>query len=152
MTTDWESSAVRVFGKSYPGVEYRPRPAAYALIDRGDGKIAVMRVNDQAFLPGGGAEPGETWGDTVRREVREEMGWAVHSLELLARTTEFLQPTSVRSATRIEAIFVRAELAELVADPVEEDHFLDWLEPADAAEILTHRSHAWIVSELAARQ
>ncbi|MEZ4647400.1 MAG: NUDIX domain-containing protein [Candidatus Eisenbacteria bacterium] len=142
-------AGVRVFGKAYAGVEYRPRPAVYALIDRGDGRIAIMRVNGQAFLPGGGAESGESWEETIRREVLEEMGWAIHSLEPLMRTTEFLQPTPVRTATRIDATFVRAALAERVADPIEDDHFLDWLDPADASEILTHRSHSWLAALLA---
>ena len=139
---------VPVFGRAYPGVEYHARPSVYALIDRGDGRVAVMRVDDRAFLPGGGANPDESWEETVRREVVEETGWSIGRPARIAEAVEYLQPGGRQSGTRIEATFVRAELDERVADPVETDHHLDWLDPRDAVEILTHRSHVWIVAEL----
>ena len=111
--------------------------------------MAIMRVDHRAFLPGGGANPGESWEDTVRREVVEEMGWSLRKAERIAESVEYLQPSGDRIGTRIEATFVRAELGERVAEPIETDHHLDWLDPRDAAEILTHRSHAWIVAEAA---
>lgn len=144
---DFGVGSPMVFGKAYPGVEYRQRPSVYAILDRGDGRIAIMRVDDRAYLPGGGAEVGESWEETVRREVVEEMGWTLRDVERLVETVEFLQPSSPRSGTRVEATFVRAVMDERIADPIELDHHLDWLDPRDAAEVLTHRSHAWVAGE-----
>lgn len=132
------------FGSPLQGVRYRSRPAVYALLPREDGRIAVMRVGDEAFLPGGGIRPGETWEEAVRREVREEMGWTIRSPRILARTVEYLQADNRRESTRLEATFVQAEPERRALAPVELDHELEWMTPADAARLLTHRSHAWI--------
>lgn len=40
-----------------------------------DGKLAMQRGNDGVYkIPGGGAEPGESNIETLRRELREEVG------------------------------------------------------------------------------
>lgn len=63
------------------------RVAAYAVITDDDGRILLARWTEGRrvawTMPGGGLEAGEDPADAVRREVREETGYASNSLDLL---------------------------------------------------------------------
>jgi len=76
------------FGHPPPGVDCRPRPAAYAVILRG-GSVAAVRGRRGHWLPGGGARPGAAPEATVAREVREELGCAVRLIERLGAAAQF---------------------------------------------------------------
>src|SRR5690348_507177 len=71
------------------------RPSAYGLVSDADRRLAVVRTPHGLFLPGGGIEPGETPGETIVREVREECGldvqlgsWTVHAIDFVYSTEE----------------------------------------------------------------
>jgi len=59
------------------------RVAAYAVVTDDDGKVLLARWTEGRrvawTMPGGGLEAGEDPEDAVRREVREETGYTVHS-------------------------------------------------------------------------
>jgi len=59
-------------------------PAVAAIVRRGDGAILLHRRADTGTwsLPAGAIEPGETPGEAVVREVREETGLAVEPAEV----------------------------------------------------------------------
>jgi len=63
----------RTFGVPLPGITYKPRPAAYALIFSREAAIATVEGKGGYFLPGGGSLPGEAPEETIQREVREEL-------------------------------------------------------------------------------
>lgn len=50
------------------------------IVTVGDGVLVCTTPNEQHCMPGGRREPGETWEQTVRREVAEETGWEVGEL------------------------------------------------------------------------
>ena len=67
-------------------VGHRPliMPGAAVLALDGRGRILLQRRTDNRLwgVPGGMMEPGESIGDTARREMREETGLTVDRLEL----------------------------------------------------------------------
>src|SRR3712207_558291 len=81
---------IPAFGQRTPGQPYVLRLSAYAVLVNPAGLLAVVRTGGRAFLPGGGAAPGESAADTVRREVREECGLIVATFRPLGIADEFV--------------------------------------------------------------
>ena len=91
------------FGNRLQGQHYHPRPGSYAVIFTDDGQVAVMRGSQGDFLPGGGAEPGESLEATLRREIMEECGCEVEILRPLGcrRRIYFSQEWQVSCKTML---------------------------------------------------
>ena len=74
------------FGRTeHPGdwVTYTDRVGARAVLINDEGQIALMHVTNRGYykLPGGGMDEGEIIEETLRRELKEEIG--VDSIEIL---------------------------------------------------------------------
>jgi len=95
-------------------VTCEPRPAAYAVIRAGDGRVAAVRAASRPrrahWLPGGGAQAGETPEDTVRRELREELGYEIRIVARLGDAIEVFHAASEGRWYEMAATFFVAEL------------------------------------------
>src|SRR5437868_8691069 len=69
---EWQTAPV--LGPRTQGATYIPRPGSYAVIFDEHQRIAVIRTAQGLFLPGGGADPGESLEQTLHREIAEECG------------------------------------------------------------------------------
>lgn len=129
------SAPLPLFGAKLPGVEYRLRPGAYALVYDERGRIALVHEEGDWYLPGGGLEEGETAEQALVREVHEECGCGVAIEGEFAGAIEFLETRSGRKlevhARYFRARFVGATRAEFVA--------LD-----EASTRVRRRSDAWV--------
>ena len=132
------------FGNQLEGIEYRERPAAYAVITNGDGKVAAVRGRrGNYFLPGGGSLPGEKPEQTIEREVREELA---RSVRLILKIGEAIQYFSVgESNYRMTAVFYQAEFAS--EQDGDAEHELEWLDREAMEESFFHECHKWAVRE-----
>lgn len=133
-----------VFGKRVEGCPYIVRPSAYALIANADGEIAIVSTPRGGFLPGGGIDEGEDESAAVVREAREECGFIVRPVAVVARAVEIVYAPSEEACFEKRSAFLEATLIDVVAGG-EDDHLLVWLAPAAAIERLAHESHRWAV-------
>lgn len=87
-----------IYGNEYeiPVSELIWRPAAYAIITRGD-KIPLVSERDSYHLPGGGVNLGEAPEDGVLREVKEETGLDISNPRLVGSLSTFFTPTHKKS-------------------------------------------------------
>ena len=135
------------FGERRPGVAYVRRPGSYALIVDEEGRAAAVRTAQGLFLLGGGAEPGETPEEALRREVLEESGHEVLAAEPLAQALEYVSAAEGHFAK--ECTFFRVRLGARVGEPYDARHVLCWLPAAEVVRDLAHRSQAWALEQIA---
>lgn len=136
------------FGHAEPGLSYRERRCAFGVLVR-DGKVACVRVDrgERSYhdLPGGARDGDETEEEALVREFVEETGLTVRPAARLGEAAQLFRKSDGEPVRNAGGFFT----VELVsADPaakVEEDHTLEWLEPAEAIAGLRHEAHAWAV-------
>jgi 8-oxo-dGTP pyrophosphatase MutT (NUDIX family) len=132
------------FGSPAPGVTYVHRPAAYAVITTGEGRVAVVKGKCGYFLPGGGSLPGEAPEATVRREVGEELGRSIRIVGGLGEAIEYF--STAEQHFKMEAVFFAAEFADEPSGQGE--HELHWLDLSSAEAAFFHQSHAWAIRQV----
>jgi 8-oxo-dGTP diphosphatase len=136
---------VPVFGAAPAGVACRPRAAAYAVIRRADGRVAAVRAAVRGgagvWLPGGGAEAGESPEQTVLREIREELGQAARITGRIGEAVQYFHAHGDGCWYEMTAVFFRVELVGEPDAPAE--HELVWLDAEREADAFLHACHAW---------
>lgn len=139
------------FGKKLVDQKYFPRPGAYALIFDAYHSVALLRVKQRYFLPGGGAEPGETSVETVRREVYEECGYEIVVGVQLGVAVDYIFAQNEGKYYEIQSVFWEAWLGRKVSEPCEADHELVWLEAAKAHTLLERPGQKWALRKACER-
>jgi 8-oxo-dGTP diphosphatase len=136
---------VPVFGAPPADAPYVLRPSAYALVEDGDGRVAVVRSVDGVFLPGGGIEAGETPQEAIRREGLEECGLLLRPGAWSLRAVQFAYSRSEAGHFEKRSTFIEASIEGLDGSRIQADHELIWASPLEAARLLAHASHAWAI-------
>jgi len=127
----------------------RPRRAAYAVLVDDHGRIAVVEGatsgSNRYWLPGGGCESDGSPEEGIEREVEEELGRRISSVERFGEAVQVFYAEADRCWFRMNAVFVRGELGDELATRAEAT--VDWLDPAHACRGFYHSSHAWAVRQ-----
>ncbi|MGZ9809276.1 NUDIX hydrolase [Pseudoroseicyclus sp. H15] len=121
-----------------PGVRYRARPGAYAVLPRGNSLLLTWQGgSENAFLlPGGGIDPGESPLQALHREVREETGWRIAAPKKVGAFRRFVfMPDYGWWAEKICHIYLARPVLPL-GPPTEPQHEAVWMETELAAEML----------------
>ncbi|MDO5648756.1 NUDIX hydrolase [Paracoccus sp. (in: a-proteobacteria)] len=117
-----------------PGVTYRPRPGAYAVLWR-DGRVLLTHQSapePEYQLPGGGIDPGESPITALHREVAEETGWTISPPRHIGTYRRFCyMPDYDRYAEKLCSVWIARPVLARGA-PSEPGHSAHWMTPGDA--------------------
>jgi len=134
-------------GKKIEGKKYTKRTAAYAIIKReNDNKIGIATANGDYFFLGGGLEGNETEEQALRREVIEEAGYSLKDIQYFDKVTSWADGGD-RGPLDVTATFYIAEFDKKVAEPIEKDHKVLWINASDYKDKLYHEYQRYILNE-----
>lgn len=134
-------------GERVQGVEYTKRPASYVIIEHDEGKkIAIAKANETWFFIGGGIEEGETEIDALKREVIEEAGYSIKDIKYFDKVTAWADGGK-RGPLDVTATFYIAKFDKKIAEPIEKDHQIFWVNANEYKEKLFHEYQRYILEE-----
>lgn len=121
---------MKYIGEKLKNIEYTKRPGAYAIIERKeDNKIGIVTDGDFFFL-GGGIEKGETEEDALRRELIEESGYSIKNIHKFDEVGSYIYAEK-RGYIEVIAYVYTAEFDKKIAEPIEKDHTVLWVNSKD---------------------
>lgn len=91
--------------------------AVGAVVTDDAGRVLLVRENDQWLAPGGKVEAGETHGEALVREVREETGITIAVAELVAVTEVAFEHDDERVTFSFAHYTATPETTTLAVDP-----------------------------------
>jgi 8-oxo-dGTP diphosphatase len=140
-----------VFGVPETGITYRLRPGAYAVVYNEQGEICLVRVPSGYALPGGGIEGEEVKEEALLREVYEETGFGVKLGPFLGTAFHY-KLSDTEGYVKKDCFYYACAFTALEREPVEKDHFPEWLSPAEALDRLGEKepAHRWAVESFLA--
>lgn len=119
---------------------YEDRTASRAVVFDGDGNVALLNVSKKRYhkLPGGGLERGESLIEGLKREVMEEIGCRISSIQELGRIEEYRSRLSIH---QMSYCFTAEVVGKKGKPKLEEDEIADgfetvWLSLEDAIRTL----------------
>lgn len=136
------------FGERVPGAHYVRRPGSYGLAFDDLNNVCLMRTHIGLFIPGGGANPGETEVETLPRELREESGYAAAIVRRIGAAVQNVYAEGEGFFAKVCA-FYEVQLGEKIDQHSEGDHTLVWLPIDEALERILHRSQRWALETAA---
>jgi 8-oxo-dGTP diphosphatase len=137
------------FGEKIPGVQYKDRIGAYAIIRNEKGLFALADVEGLYFLPGGALEHGESPEEAAIREALEEIGASISVTRKIGEASEYLYQESNNTYFRKIQTFFEAKIERIVGNGIEPDHKLAWVTLQEAKIHMRQASHIWAIEQLA---
>ena len=136
------------FGEKAPGVQYKDRIGAYAIIRNEKGLFALADVEGLYFLPGGALEHSESPEEATIREALEEIGAAISITQKIGEASEYLYQESSDTYFRKIQTFFEAKIEKIVGAGIESDHKLAWVTLQEAKIHMRQTSHVWAIEQL----
>ncbi|MCM1991272.1 NUDIX domain-containing protein [Oceanirhabdus seepicola] len=136
------------FGEKVPGVQYKERIAAYALILDKWNNIAVINTSRGNFLPGGGLEKEETLQECLHRELLEETGYKIEIDKFFDKAVLYQYSPKLNCCLKGIGYFYTANLLEKTCESIEEDHNLVWMDIEEASKTMLLEHQAWAIEQI----
>jgi 8-oxo-dGTP diphosphatase len=107
--------------------------------------VAAVQGREKYFLPGGGAEQGETPEATIERELQEELARRVRLLARIGPATQYFYARLEDCHYRMEAEFF---LAEFASEPAGQgQHELVWIPVTEVETAFYHQCQVWAIQQ-----
>lgn len=133
-------------GTKIENITYTKREGAYAIIERGDNKIAIATADNDLFFLGGGIEQGENEIEALKRELIEESGYSIKDIKYFDKLTAYADGGE-RGPLDVTATFYTAKFDKKVTEPIEKDHKVLWVDPNEYVNKLYHEYQRYILKE-----
>lgn len=135
-----------VFGERSCGLEYQNRKSVYAIIfnPTKEKVLTVETKKGHHFLPGGGIEYGEGFEECLVREMLEETGYSILIGSFIGNASLYFQSTK-NEPILSDGYFYLAQLLVQIQEPIDDDHFIKWIDIETIGELLVHEHHVWAV-------
>lgn len=110
---------------------YRKRPGAYAImIHPSDQKIGIVTDGENYFYFGGGMEEGESRLEALTRELLEETGYTIKNIKEWKEVGSYFYDKKKGYLDVIASVYL-AEFDQKIAEKMEQDHTILWIEPEE---------------------
>ncbi|MEG0774081.1 NUDIX domain-containing protein [Clostridium sp.] len=139
-------------GNKIDGIKYIERIGAYALIVNSDNEIALVRRDNNYFLPGGGVEKDETFEECLKRECSEELGYNLEIVEYVGKLSNYTKSIRHNKYFKLVGHFYIGKLLDINYLKIEEDHELIWVPIKDSAEKMQEEFQAYAIKEYIKQQ
>jgi 8-oxo-dGTP diphosphatase len=138
----------KVFGEKKNHINYEVRKGVYAVIfnTKKDKVMTVHNGKGHHLLPGGGIENDESHLNCLGREILEETGFRAFVDSYIGNAMRYFQSTKGDPLLNDEYFYL-ADLFEKVQEPIEDEHYIEWIEIKNAKHLLVHEHHYWAVKE-----
>lgn len=138
-------------GNKIEGIQYRERIGAYALIIL-EAKIALVKRDNNYFLPGGGVENDETFEECLKRECSEEIGYNVDIEQYIGKLSHYTKSVKRNEYLKLIGHFYIGKLLASNNLKIEEDHELDWIPIKEAPDKMQEEFQAHAIREYIKQQ
>lgn len=139
-------------GNRIEGITYRERIGAYALIVNSESEIALVRRDNNYFLPGGGVENNETYEECLKRECSEELGYNIEVVQYVGKLSHYTKAIRREEYLKLVGHVHIANLLDSNCLKTEEDHELIWVPIKEAAEKMQEEFQAHAIREYIRQQ
>lgn len=132
----------KVFGEKINNINYEVRKGVYAVIfnNKRDKVMTVHNGREHHFLPGGGMENDESHLNCIEREMLEETGYMAFIVSYIGNAMRYFQSTKGEPLLS-DGYFYLTLLSDKLQEPIEEEHYIEWIDIKYAKNLLVHEHH-----------
>ncbi len=118
---------IKVYGHRIEGEEYTEREGAYGIHINDDSCVAVIRVGNDYFLPGGGIEIDESNLECLVREFHEETGSDIKVIGFVTKMIQYHKSKKAGHYYKLIGNFYLVNMQKKNREVIEVDHNLEWV-------------------------